>query len=346
MPIRYYSTNRNLDGVEGILPFKGAGRKKGTERAEDMSSFDEKIREISGDVLRAKEVAIMQVSVGYACNMSCKHCHLSAGPDRDELMRREVMGDVLQVVKQQGIKTVDITGGAPELNPHLKYLIAGVRASGAQVVIRTNLTVLLEPGMEDFPEFYREHGVEVVASLPHFTGTSVDRVRGEGAFEKSLRVLRRFNDLGYGKEGTVLILNLVYNPPGALISGSQKELEKRYRMELADRGIVFSSLLVFANMALGRFRDFLVRTKGLDSYMAAIRKAFNPATLDGLMCRHMVSVRWDGTLFDCDFNQVPKLPVEESCPRHISAFSRERLARRRIVTDDHCFVCTAGAGST
>ena len=200
--------------------------------------------------------------------------------------------------------------------------------------------------MEDLPEFYRDRGIEVTASLPHFAGASVDRVRGEGTFEKSLRVLRRFNGLGYGKEGTGLTLNLVHNPPGALLPGSQRELEDRYRKELASQGIVFDSLFVFANMAMGRFRDFLVRTQGLDSYMASIRKAFNPATLAGLMCRHLVSVRWDGTLYDCDFNQVPDLPVEGTCPRHISHFDHEKLARRLIVTDEHCFVCTAGAGTS
>jgi len=311
-----------------------------------MVSFDEKILEISGDVLRAKDIAILQVNVGYACNMSCKHCHLSAGPDRKELMSRTTMDEALRVVRQYGIKTVDITGGAPELNPCLKYLITGARAAGAHVIVRTNLTVLLEPSMEDLPEFYRDQSVEVAASLPHFTGASVDRVRGTATFDKSLRVLRRLNGLGYGKEETGLTLNLVYNPPGALLPGSQKELEDRYRKELAGQGIVFDNLFVFANMALGRFRDFLLRTKGFDSYMATVQKAFNPATLDGLMCRHLVSVRWDGTLFDCDFNQVSELPVEDACPRHISAFDPERLARRRIVTDEHCFVCTAGAGTS
>jgi radical SAM/Cys-rich protein len=311
-----------------------------------MASFDEKIREINGDVLRAKDIAVLQVNVGYACNMSCKHCHLSAGPDRNERMSRETMEEVLRTVKKQGIKTVDITGGAPELNPHLKDLIAGARNAGAHVIVRTNLTVLLEPGMEDFAEFYRDQGVEVAASLPHFTGTSVDRVRGAGTFEKCLTMLRRFNDLGYGKRETGLVLNLVYNPPGAILPGSQRDLESRYRKELASHGIVFNSLFVFTNMAMGRFRDFLVRTKGFESYMASIRKAFNPATLDGLMCRHLVSVRWDGTLYDCDFNQVPDLPLEETCPRNISDFDLESLARRRIVTDDHCFVCTAGAGTS
>jgi radical SAM/Cys-rich protein len=311
-----------------------------------MSSFDDKVREILGGPLTATDIAILQVNVGYACNMNCKHCHLSAGPHRTECMDMETIAHVLRVLKESGIRTLDITGGAPELNPHLRYLVAEARSAGAHVIVRTNLTVLLEPGMEDFPEFYRDHEVEVVASLPHFSGTSVDRVRGEGAFEKSLRALQRLNGLGYGKDGTGLVLNLVYNPPGALLPGSQKELEDRYREELTVRGIAFNRLFTFANMAMGRFLEFLVRTRGFDSYMASIRKAFNPATLDGLMCRHLVSVRWDGTLFDCDFNQVPELPVEDACPRHISAFDPESLARRRIVTDEHCFVCTAGAGTS
>lgn len=311
-----------------------------------MPSFDDKVREIRGDVLRAAEVAILQANIGYRCNMGCKHCHLSAGPDRTECMGVETVNQVLGVLRDSGIRTLDITGGAPELNPHLRVLVSGARAAGVHVIVRTNLTVLLDPGMEGLPEFYRDHAVEVAASLPHFTDASVDRVRGGGTFERSLQALRRLNDLGYGKEGSGLVLNLVYNPPGALLPGSQRELEETYRKELAAPGIVFNSLFVFANMALGRFRDFLIRTKGFDGYMVSIRRAFNPATLDGLMCRHLVSVRWDGTLFDCDFNQVTELPVDASCPRHISAFDPERLARRRIVTDEHCFVCTAGAGTS
>lgn len=311
-----------------------------------MSSFDDKVREILGGPLTAVDVVILQINIGYVCNMSCKHCHLSAGPNRKERMSRKTMDEALRVIRQYGIKTVDITGGAPELNSDLKHLIAGARTSGAHVIVRSNLTVLAEPGMDGFPEFYRDQGVEVVASLPHFAAASVDRVRGGGTFERSLQILLRFNELGYGKEGSALGLNLVYNPPGALLPGPQKELEDRYRKELTVRGIVFNGLFTFANMALGRFRDFLVRSRGLESYMAAVRRAFNPATLEGLMCRHLVSVRWDGALFDCDFNQVPNLPVEDDCPRHISVFDPERLARRRITTDEHCFVCTAGAGTS
>ena len=261
-------------------------------------------------------------------------------------MSLETVEAVLGALRRNDIRTIDITGGAPELNPHLKTLIAGARSAGAHVIVRTNLTVLLEPGMEDFAEFYRDQGVEVVASLPHFTGTSVDRVRGAGTFEKCLMMLRRFNDLGYGKKETGLVLNLVYNPPGAILPGSQRDLEGRYRKELIAQGIDFNSLFVLANMALGRFRDFLIRTQGLESYMASVRKAFNPGTVEGLMCRHVVSVRWDGILFDCDFNQVLDIAVDSACPRHIADFDAGRMAGRRVMADDHCFVCTAGAGTT
>lgn len=311
-----------------------------------MRSFDDTVREALGGPLTAADVAILQLNIGYVCNLRCKHCHLSAGPDRGERMSLEIMDEALRAVSRYGIPTVDITGGAPELNPHLRHLVAGARAAGSHVIVRTNLTALLEPAMADLPDFYRDQGVEVVASLPHVVGASVDRVRGGGTFEKSLSVLRRLNSLGYGKKGTGLVLNLVYNPPGAILPGPQRELEDRYRRELAARGIVFDGLFAFANMALGRFREFLVRSRGLESYLAQVRRAFNPATLEGLMCRHLVSVRWDGTLFDCDFNQVPGLPVDEACPRHITAFDPGRLARRRIVTDEHCFVCTAGAGTS
>lgn len=310
-----------------------------------MRSFDDTVREALGGPLTAAGVVILQLNIGYVCNLRCKHCHLSAGPERGERMSLETMDEALRAVRRHGIPTVDITGGAPELNPHLRHLVAGARAAGAHVIVRSNLTVLLEPAAAGLPEFYRDQGVEVVASLPHVVGASVDRVRGGGTFEKSLSVLRRLNGLGYGKKGTGLVLNLVYNPPGAILPGPQKELEDRYRRELAAQGIVFDCLFTFANMALGRFREFLVRSRGLESYLAQVRRAFNPATLDGLMCRHLVSVRWDGTLFDCDFNQATDLPVEAACPRHISAFDSGRLARRRIVTGEHCFVCTAGAGT-
>ncbi len=276
----------------------------------------------------ATDIAILQVNVGYACNMSCKHCHLSAGPDRAELMSLETMDAVLGALRAKRHPDNGYHRRGSGAEPSPRNLIAGARRIGAHVIVRTNLTVLLEPGMEDFAEFYRDQGVEVAASLPHFTGASVDRVRGAGTFEKCLIVSFDGSMIwATGKEETGLVLNIVYNPPGALLPGSQ-EGSRRSLPEGARRwGIVFNSLFVFANMALGRFRDFLVRTRGLESYMATVRKAFNPGTLEGLMCRHLVSVRWDGMLFDCDFNQVLDIAVRSACPRHIADFDPEGVCQ-------------------
>jgi radical SAM/Cys-rich protein len=310
-----------------------------------MSSFDEKVKSVLGGPLVAKAVAILQVNLGYACNMSCKHCHLSAGPGRKELMSRETIEAVLGVLHREGIGTLDITGGAPELHPELRNLVREARRIGARVIVRTNLTVLEEPACRDLPEFFRDHRVDVIASLPGDTGASVSLVRGRGAFSKSLRVLRILNDRGYGTNG--LQLHLVYNPPGAALAPLQKDIEEEFRKTLHTRhGIAFNSLYVFPNMALGRFRDFLLRTDQLDSYMSMVREAFNPATLEGLMCRDLISVRWDGAIFDCDYNQSLDLLVDSTCPRHIAGFDTGRLSRRHIATGEHCFVCAAGQGGT
>lgn len=310
-----------------------------------MSSFEEKVKNIRGGPLVAKEVSILQVNLGYACNMSCKHCHLSAGPGRNEMMNLETIEKVLDVLRREGIGTLDITGGAPERHPELRNLVCEARRIGTRVIVRTNLTVLEEAACRDLPGFFRDHRVEVIASLPGDTGASVSLVRGRGAFSKSLRVLRRLNDRGYGTNG--LILHLVYNPPGAALAPLQKDIEMKFRKTLRSRhGVVFNSLYVFPNMALGRFRDFLLRTGQLDSYMSMVRDAFNPATLEGLMCRDLVSVRWDGALFDCDYNQSLDLYVDGTCPRHIAGFDIGRLSGRHIVTGDHCFVCAAGQGGT
>jgi radical SAM/Cys-rich protein len=310
-----------------------------------MSSFDEKVKSVRGGPLVAKEVAILQVNLGYACNMSCKHCHLSAGPGRKEMMSRETIEAVLGVLRRERIGTLDITGGAPELHPELRNLVREARRIGTRVIVRTNLTVLEEPACRDLPEFFRDHRVDVIASMPGDTGASVSLVRGRGAFSRSLKVLRILNDRGYGTNG--LQLHLVYNPPGAALAPLQKDIELEFRKTLRSRhGIAFNSLYVFPNMALGRFRDFLLRTAQLDSYMSMVREAFNPATLEGLMCRDLVSVRWDGALFDCDYNQALDLFVDSTCPRHIAGFDIGRLSRRNIVTGEHCFVCAAGQGGT
>jgi radical SAM/Cys-rich protein len=310
-------------------------------------TFTEKVLASRQEPLRASGVAILQANIGYRCNMACKHCHIQAGPARTEMMDRENIDAVLRALGGNPINTLDITGGAPELNPHFRLLVKEARGLGCNVMVRSNLTIFFEEGMEDLPEFYREHAVEVIASLPYYSETNVDRVRGEGTFRKSVEALRRLNSLGYGSETTELKLNLVYNPQGAFLSPGQASLEQEYKGRLArDFGVSFNSLYAFANMPIGRFRDFLLRTGNLWKYMDKLTCAFNPATLDGLMCRQLINVGWDGTLYDCDFNLALGLPVHEDCPRHIRDFRYSPLSERLIVTGEHCYGCTAGQGST
>ena len=309
-------------------------------------AFIEHVTGEEGAALHARSIDTFQVNLGYRCNQSCKHCHIGAHRDRREEMNRETADRVLDALREHRIGVLDITGGAPELNPLFRYIVRAAREAGARVMVRTNLTIFSEPQMSDLPEFFRDNRVEVIASLPHYTRSGVDRVRGEGTFEKSIEGLRRLNTLGYGN-GDGLILNIVYNPPQALLPDAQGKVEKTYREELTKRlGIAFNRLLIIANMPVGRFREFLTRTDGLDGYVEAARRAFNPAALVGLMCRHLINIGWDGVLHDCDFNQALGLTLHEECPRHIRDFDPGVLKARPIVTDDHCFLCAAGQGSS
>ena len=310
------------------------------------SRFQTKVLSAQAEPLRAGEVSMLQVNIGYRCNLSCKHCHVGGSPSRTEMMDRETMDAVLAALAASGIGTLDITGGAPELHPHFRRFVGQASGAGKRVIARTNLAVFFEAGMDDLPEFYRDQGVELVASLPYYREESVNRVRGDGIFQKCITALRRLNSLGYGSSED-RVLNLVYNPPGAFLAPDQTALEQDYRKELDSQfGISFTQLFAFTNMPIGRFRDFLVRTRNLDAYMEKLACAFNPATLDNIMCRHLVSVGWDGKLYDCDFNQILGFTVSPDAPAHIRDFDRAVLARRAISVDDHCFACTAGQGST
>ncbi len=299
--------------------------------------------------IRPSGIDILQLNVGYKCNMSCKHCHLEAGPSRTELMDRTIIDAALKVLDDCNIGAVDVTGGAPELNPELKYLITQARRMGRHVIVRTNLTVFHGPSINDteyLPDFYSENNVEIVASLPHCGATGTDRVRGSGTFASSIATLKRLNSLGYGIVPEKR-LNLVYNPMGAFLPPSQAELETQYKRELGTSfGIVFNCLYTFANMPLGRFREFLIRSGNMAGYMEKVKNAFNPGTLGNLMCRHLINVGWDGTLYDCDFNQALRLAVDKNCPRHIRDYDHAVLSGRKIVMGEHCFVCSAGQGST
>ncbi|NPV74036.1 MAG: radical SAM/Cys-rich domain protein [Pelotomaculum sp.] len=296
--------------------------------------------------LKSTGISVLQVNIGRVCNLSCRHCHVEAGPDRTELMSRETILSCLEALAGADIPVLDITGGAPELNPHLPWLIEEAARLGRRVMVRTNLTVLDADEFAHLAEFYAFHRVEVVASLPYYLEKNTDRLRGRGVFEVSVKVLRRLNRLGYGRENR-LQLNLVYNPGGAFLPPGQHAIEQEFRRELLRRyGIVFNRLFTITNVPVGRFLDFLQASGNLERYMERLAGLFNPAAAARVMCRDQVSVGWDGRLYDCDFNQMLGLTCSPEAPGRISEFDRAALQNRRIVMENHCYACTAGAGSS
>ncbi|MFA5111877.1 MAG: arsenosugar biosynthesis radical SAM (seleno)protein ArsS [Desulfobaccales bacterium] len=312
-----------------------------------MLPFARKLEDLGYPDLKADRINILQVNLGWRCNQACKHCHLLAGPQRPEQMARDTIEEIIRVVKRWSIPTVDLTGGAPELNPHYEYLVERLDQLGTHILTRCNLTILLEPGKEHLPEFFRDHRVELVCSLPYYQEDLVDRLRGAGVFQKSLDALRRLNRVGYGEADPDLKLNLMYNPAGAYLPPEEAALEAVYRRELAERHqIRFHRLLTLLNMPIGRFKEFLERSKNYERYMGKLVSGFNPATVAGLMCRSLISVAWDGRLFDCDFNQALDLPLLPGLPQTIREFDPEALATRPIRLGDHCYGCTAGLGSS
>ncbi|MFZ2198716.1 MAG: arsenosugar biosynthesis radical SAM (seleno)protein ArsS [Thermodesulfovibrionales bacterium] len=312
-----------------------------------QKKFEERIEKTLGGPLTAGDLRVLQVNVGYRCNMACRHCHVVAGPNRSEVMEKDTVDQVLAVLKKYDIKSLDLTGGAPELNPHFTYFVTEARKTGCHIIARSNLTVLFEKGYEHLPEFYCEHDIEITASLPFYLESNVDRVRGDGTFEKSIRAIQMLNSLGYGDGSDMRRLNLVYNPSGTFLAPSQQCLEEEYRRQLgAHHNVSFNRLFVFSNMPVGRFKDHLEKTGSLEKYLNTLEDSYNPSTLDSLMCRHLISVGWDGALYDCDFNQVLDLHMQDPSPRLIRDFDIGRLAGRSIRTGDHCYCCTAGQGST
>ena len=299
--------------------------------------------------IRRKAPDTLQVNVGYRCNQTCVHCHVNAGPTRTEEMDWRTALDVLAFVEKSGVKTLDITGGAPELNPHFRFLVEKARALGVHVMDRCNLTILEQPGQEGLSRFLAEHEVEVVASLPCYLEKNVDAQRGKGVFEASVRALRELNALGFGEEASGLTLNLVYNPQGPVLPPAQEQLEADYRAHLRDAfGIRFNRLYVLANMPIQRFGSMLISKGEFDGYMALLKNAYQAANLDSVMCRSLVSVDWRGYLYDCDFNQMLDLPLLRNArPRtHITQLRPTELAGNAIVVRDHCYGCTAGQGSS
>ncbi len=299
--------------------------------------------------IRRSRLETLQVNLGYKCNQSCVHCHVNAGPTRTEQMSRDTMADVLAFLGISGLRRLDLTGGAPELNPHFRELVLRARELGAQVIDRCNLTVLEEPGQEGLAEFLTGQRVEVIASLPCYLAENVDRQRGKGVFEKSLRAIRRLNALGYGAQGSGLELNLVYNPQGPSLPPAQGRLEADYRRVLGERyGIAFNSLYTLANMPIQRFGSMLISKGQFNEYMALLHGAHREENLDTVMCRTLVSVDWQGYVYDCDFNQMLGIPlvVEGSKRTHLSELIGRDVEGNVITVRDHCYGCTAGQGSS
>jgi len=300
--------------------------------------------------LRPAAIDIFQINVGKLCNMTCRHCHVDAGPDRTlEMMSRETIDLCLGALDKTDARTVDITGGAPELNPHFRYLVDACLARGKHVMDRCNLTVLLTGPCRDLPEWFAARGVEIVCSLPHYRKRNTDIQRGEGTFEKSIAALKRLNTAGYGQGDPRRRLTLVHNPVGAFLAGDQKSMEREWKEGLAaNYGVTFDALIALNNMPISRFLEWLQASGNLERYMEVLVNAYNPGTLQGLMCRNTLSVGWDGRLFDCDFNQMLELDARyaDGRPAHIRDFEPAKLGERAIVTARHCFGCTAGAGSS
>lgn len=321
--------------------------------------FDAAVVSAGHSPLRAAAPTVLQMNVGRRCNQACHHCHVDAGPDRREVMPDAVVDDCLRLLERTGIPTLDVTGGAPELHPRFREIVTRAAGMGRHVMDRCNLTILTLPNYADLPAFFATHRVEVVASLPSFAAAQTDRQRGDGVFEASLAALRALNAVGYGQPDTGLTLTLVTNPVGAFLPANQDALERDWHRELSRRfGVVFSRLFTITNMPVSRYLEWLEQSGHLETYMRRLLDAFNPATVDGLMCRTTINVGWDGRLFDCDFNQMLDLSVAQRAPQTVAALLDalgvdgsgeawpETWSARPIVTGAHCFGCTAGAGSS
>lgn len=309
--------------------------------------FEQALAESGLYPLKATGIRVLQINVGKLCNQSCRHCHVDAGPDRREIMSRQTAELCIAALAGTDIPVVDITGGAPELNPNFRWLVEQARALGRHVIDRCNLTVLLLPSQADLAGFLARHRVEIIASLPYYQARETDAQRGEGVFARSIEAIRRLNALGYGHPDSGLELNLVYNPAGAFLPPRQEAIEADFKRELWRRhGVLFNSLYTITNMPISRFLEYLIRSGNYERYMARLVSAYNPEAAARVMCRYTLSVGWDGTLYDCDFNQMLDLRLGDDAPGHIRNFDPVRLAERRIRVSQHCYGCTAGCGSS
>lgn len=314
----------------------------------DFEKFEDQLQKINLYPFKPKKIEIFQVNVGYMCNQTCAHCHVDAGPDRKEIMTRETMQLCIDALAQSDIPTVDLTGGAPEMNPDFRWFVEEISKLGKKIMVRCNLTIIMaNKKYHDLPEFFAQHRVEVVSSLPFYNKSRTDAQRGDGVFDESIAALKMLNNVGYGKPETGLLLNLVYNPSGAFLPGDQMTLENQFKRELKrQHDIDFNSLYCITNMPISRFLDYLIEHGNYESYMIKLIQAFNPMAAENVMCRNTISIGWDGFLYDCDFNQMLGLMVNHGTPHHIKDWDLHQLNNREIVLNQHCYGCTAGSGSS
>ncbi|WP_242084428.1 arsenosugar biosynthesis radical SAM (seleno)protein ArsS [Aestuariivivens sediminis] len=314
----------------------------------ELPTFKTKISETGQFPLKAKTLEVLQINLGYMCNQVCSHCHVDAGPDRKEIMTRETMQYCLEAIEGSGAHTLDFTGGAPEMNPNFRWFVEEASQLGINdFIVRSNLTIIeANKTYYDLPEFFKRHNIHIVSSLPHWTRGKTDKQRGAGVFEKSISALKKLNTIGYGMPDSPLRLDLVYNPSGAFLPADQNAMEKDFKKILLEEfGIHFHHLFAITNLPISRFLDYLIASENYEDYMYQLVESFNPEAVRNVMCTNTLSVSWDGYLFDCDFNQMLELPVRHKI-KHISEYNQELLEGRDIVISQHCYGCTAGAGSS
>ena len=313
-----------------------------------LTPFQEKLKGNDLFPLTTKKLEIFQINVGKMCNQVCEHCHVDAGPDRKEIMTRETMQQCLEAIKKTECHTVDLTGGAPEMNPDFRWFVEQLSLLGKKVIVRCNLTIIVaNKKYYDLPDFFKKHNIEVVSSLPYFNAAKTDAQRGDGVFEKSIKALKLLNEVGYGIEGSGLTLNLVYNPSGAFLPPEQGALQAQFKKKLKKGwDIEFNELFAITNLPVSRYLSYLVASNNYEEYMEKLVEAYNPTAAAGVMCRNTISVSWDGYLFDCDFNQMLDLKVATKKGQHLADFNLEELNNRKIIVNQHCYGCTAGAGSS
>ena len=314
----------------------------------ELPTFKDKIAETNQFPLTPNKLEILQINLGYMCNQVCEHCHVDAGPDRKEIMTRETMMQCLEVIKKTEAHTLDLTGGAPEMNPEFRWFVEEASKAGIKdFIVRSNLTIIrANKKYYDLPEFFKKHNVHVVSSMPHWTRGKTDKQRGDGVFDKSIKALQELNAVGYGMPNSILRLDLVYNPSGAFLPGDQMAMERDFKKGLKeDFDIQFHNLFAITNLPISRFLDYLIASDNYEDYMHSLVEAYNPTAVSSVMCTNTISISWDGWLYDCDFNQMLELKVASKI-KHISDYNEELLQNRKIIISQHCYGCTAGAGSS